>query len=162
MLASGASEVAEFAAAAKTLNSCMKRHFFNSARRQRAVPTRTYDKGDGLTYATRHRKKARQHLLEFMGNKCVRCGFDDPRALQVDHIHGNGSQERRRMSQAQVNARVYEHPGDYQLLCANCNWIKRAEQAEAKGPTRKSESQAKVPSPPSKTLGNLDALPVTY
>ena len=87
-----------------------------------------------------------------MGGVCVRCGFADARALQVDHINGGGTEERRHLSQKKVYARVYAHPNEYQLLCANCNWIKRAEEGEAQGPKRKGESQAKPPSPHAETL----------
>lgn len=32
--------------------------------------------------------------------------------------------------------RIIEHPDDYQLLCANCNWIKRHENSEVLGRPR--------------------------
>jgi hypothetical protein len=80
-----------------------------------------------------------------MGGKCLRCGFDDPRALQIDHVNGDGWTER----QGESNGRTYrEHdtkayydkvladPDRYQLLCSNCNQIKRWEEKEATGPKR--------------------------
>src|ERR1019366_8045405 len=30
-----------------------------------------------------------------LGGKCARCGITDPRVLQIDHVSGGGSQERR-------------------------------------------------------------------
>jgi hypothetical protein len=62
-----------------------------------------------------------------MGGKCVHCGFDDERALQVDHIEGGGRAEDDYRAYV---LRVWEHPEKYQLLCANCNWIKRDENEE--------------------------------
>ncbi len=81
--------------------------------------------------------KIRKEVLDFLGNKCVRCGIDDFRVLQIDHINGNGYQERKQFgrSSGASTVRYYRHILDvngegYQLLCANCNWIKRYEQSE--------------------------------
>jgi hypothetical protein len=84
----------------------------------------------------RHRRVKRERrslVLELLGNKCVRCGFDDKRALQIDHVHDDGYIERaalgpswyRKIQQAIIDG----ERGRYQLLCANCNWIKRVEQS---------------------------------
>jgi len=77
------------------------------------------------------RPQVRLKLLAEMGNRCIQCGFDDVRALQIDHVHGGGSQERSTLTVTQFYSRVREYPEDYQLLCANCNWIKRAENGES-------------------------------
>lgn len=83
-------------------------------------------------------QKWRQKTLDLLGNKCVRCGFSDPRALQVDHINGGGNQERHSMAGGggpnankwyQLVAADVNHE-KYQLLCANCNVIKRIENGE--------------------------------
>lgn len=63
----------------------------------------------------------------------MRCGFSDSRALQFDHIHGNGAENRRkrRMSSSTLYRHILKVKGDgFQLLCANCNWIKRYENHE--------------------------------
>jgi hypothetical protein len=77
----------------------------------------------------------RKRVLAKLGGKCVRCGFDDWRALQVDHVvdHGNG------LTSYEVYLDVLENgtcDGEYQCLCANCNWIKRYENKEAFGNKR--------------------------
>ena len=88
------------------------------------------------TGAVKHNAKIRAVVLSFFGGKCVRCGFDDPHALQMDHIHGGGGKERRtRGDSLSYRYRfVVEHPKEarkkYQLLCANCNCIKRWEEHE--------------------------------
>jgi len=96
----------------------------------------------------------------------VRCGFDDVRALQIDHVNGGGVAETKGMSRRVFYERIRTHRIEYQVLCANCNWIKRAERGEVpRGRTSKyaeGESQAKPPSPHAETLGNSQALPVTY
>lgn len=72
----------------------------------------------------------RQRLLQLLGGKCVHCGFSDPRALQVDHLNGGGTKEIRTIGAWGVYRRALKHPKEYQLLCANCNWIKRSEKKE--------------------------------
>lgn len=78
--------------------------------------------------ASRRRRKA---VLALLGGRCMRCGFDDPRALQVDHVHDDGYEERHaeKNHYRKMIAKILrgEELDRYQLLCANCNWIKRAE-----------------------------------
>lgn len=77
----------------------------------------------------------RQSLLVLLGNKCVKCGFSDPRALQVDHINGGGSIEKKKTTRTfskMIIESVLKEENKYQLLCANCNWIKRYENHEVR------------------------------
>ena len=74
-------------------------------------------------------QKLRRLVLFVLGRKCRRCGFSDERALQIDHIAGNGCKERA-LGSYRLYRRVLAHKKDYQLLCANCNWIKRFENNE--------------------------------
>jgi hypothetical protein len=76
-------------------------------------------------------RRLRQEIPGALGGECVHCGFGDWRALQVDHVNGGGRKDRRRfLNKAQFLRAVLASPGLYQLLCANCNWIKRYEQHE--------------------------------
>lgn len=78
-------------------------------------------------------QQKRQHLIKTYGGKCVRCGFSDIRALQIDHVGGGGVEELRKITNRRTYYRnVLEQfgTGKYQLLCANCNWIKRSEKHE--------------------------------
>ena len=70
------------------------------------------------------------------GDMCCRmCGFDDVRALTIDHIDNNGADERRRLFGDRLSAgttfyrwlRKNNFPTGYQVLCMNCNWIKKVE-----------------------------------
>ncbi len=79
------------------------------------------------------RSALRSRALEHMGGVCVRCGFSDPRALQIDHIEGMGWVEHREIGTLAIARRVLAGEPGYQLLCANCNWIKRAENGETRG-----------------------------
>lgn len=117
----------------------------------KAAKQRWLAKGDN-----RFRMRERARLAEQIKNVHYRgliltefgpckCGFDDPRALQIDHINGGGHAERLAKPSSwkfSCNA-AYQRmrqrflDGELQVLCANCNWIKRAENAELGGPARK-------------------------
>jgi len=92
-------------------------------------------------YGARYKKRIRKEVVDFLGGKCLRCGFDDIRALQIDHIHGNGHKERQekrfkgfgKIYYRFVIESVKNNEDKYQLLCANCNWIKRVENKELSG-----------------------------
>ena len=76
-------------------------------------------------------QRLRRRMLDGLGGKCIRCGFSDWRALQVDHVNGDGRQDRIRQNNRNAYIKqVLGRPDKYQLLCANCNWIKRYEQGE--------------------------------
>ena len=79
--------------------------------------------------ANRHYNRVRQEVLEVIGNGiivCVKCGFNDIRAIQIDHINGGGFKEfQNSVSSVSYYRNMLVHPEKYQLLCANCNWIKR-------------------------------------
>ncbi len=86
--------------------------------------------------------KVREEMFKVLGNKCVKCGFSDRRALQIDHINGGGIKERGKGSSTKhfhlkVLRSVEKKESKYQLLCANCNWIKRFENREWGGAPRK-------------------------
>lgn len=92
--------------------------------------------GLDLSFITSPRQRdRRERLLTLLGPVCAVCGFSDPRALQVDHINQTGTTHRRSFSnQLAYYDAVIEEIGagskDYQVLCANCNQIKRVENRE--------------------------------
>ncbi len=73
--------------------------------------------------------KRRAEAIRILGNKCCKCGFSDIRALQIDHINPVG---RFREGNATIHRRIRKGDLSFQLLCANCNWIKRVENEEHK------------------------------
>jgi len=97
-------------------------------------------------YQFRWAVEQRVKLLELFGGKCVRCGFSDPRALQIDHVHGGGAEHRRRVAWSVMYREMAAEVGSgkYQLLCANCNCIKRYECNEN---GRAPRSRRRVPHP---------------
>lgn len=69
----------------------------------------------------------RVKVIEKLGGKCKECGFNDPRAIQIDHVENDGYIERNLITSrvTYLNKVLKDKTGKYQLLCANCNWIKR-------------------------------------
>lgn len=68
--------------------------------------------------------------------RCSVCGFEDIRALTIDHIKNNGAEERRKLFGDRLYAgttfyrwlRKNNYPENgYQILCFNCNIIKKHE-----------------------------------
>jgi hypothetical protein len=76
----------------------------------------------------------RLKLLNYFGGKCERCGFSDYRALQIDHVYGNGAKEKSFYKLWKDPLKYLEkiklNRSEYQLLCSNCNWIKKYERDE--------------------------------
>ena len=82
----------------------------------------------------KYRTKYRLEAMSILGKICVKCGFNDLRALSIDHINGGGDKDRR-----EVDKQIYRwlrknnYPEGYQTLCMNCQFIKRAENKEWRG-----------------------------
>lgn len=57
--------------------------------------TRQVNKSPRLIYMKRnYYQEHRSKVFDMLGRQCVKCGFDDIRALQIDHIHGGGNQHK--------------------------------------------------------------------
>jgi predicted nucleic-acid-binding Zn-ribbon protein len=95
------------------------------------------------TWGEQAKARAKRRWLEYrlvvlgkLGGKCVKCGNDDYRVLQIDHVDGKGCQERKKLGYNNnyyvVQSIIKGERKKYQLLCANCNWIKRWENNECK------------------------------
>lgn len=85
-------------------------------------------------YRRKLMKELRQKIMEKLGNKCVKCGFSDIRALQIDHVHSGGTKERKEIHDCKkyYDKILADMGGNYQILCANCNSIKISENGEYK------------------------------
>jgi hypothetical protein len=90
----------------------------------------------------KYRKRMRSEVIAKLGGRCSSptcmwmnddgsLGCDDPYCLQIDHVEAGGLQDRKRFSH---RISFYRHilagADGYQLLCANCNWRKRYDNAE--------------------------------
>lgn len=76
--------------------------------------------------------KMRGEILSAYGGCCRSCGCSDPRVLCIDHVKGDGKQDRNKHSPPDMLRRIIKggFPDTYQILCRNCNWIKLHENRE--------------------------------
>jgi hypothetical protein len=61
------------------------------------------------------------------GARCACCGETQLCFLVLDHVRGNGNQERKEMGADMyraLSARGFPNAADYQVFCANCNYAK--------------------------------------
>ena len=98
-------------------------------------PEWRYDKA---VKARNRRVELREEILNLLGRKCSTCGFNDERALQVDHVNSDGNIYRKKGGSHDQYLKqlksIKNNEGKLQLLCANCNWIKRVEKKESHHP----------------------------
>lgn len=88
-----------------------------------------------LTHGVGRKQWKRISLINLLGGHCVKCGFSDNRALQLDHINGGGVKHRQTFKATDTYYLYYLNNiklahQELQVLCANCNWIKRFENNE--------------------------------
>ena len=67
----------------------------------------------------------RLDVVEALGAVCADCGYTDIRALEIDHVHDNGAEHRKSGRGASYYKSMLDHLDEYQVLCSNCNQIKR-------------------------------------
>jgi len=86
-----------------------------------------------------YHERLKKQALEHYGNgkiACVKCGFDDIRALSIDHINAGGYQHKKKLKREGQNFYRWlisnSYPEGYQTLCMNCQWIKRAVNKETR------------------------------
>jgi len=91
------------------------------------------------TYRIKTTNNKKLILMNILGGPiCVICGITDIRCLQFDHINGDGYKERHEKNiKGNTTVRYYlKHKEEaiqkLQVLCANCNWIKRHENKESR------------------------------
>jgi hypothetical protein len=82
------------------------------------------------TYIKDRYQKARKEIFELYNNECSNCHHKDIRVLQLDHKnrdkYGSRLNNRRiglNLCRSILNGTYPKE--DFQLLCANCNWLKR-------------------------------------
>ena len=72
------------------------------------------------------RARLRSEMLEAYGSKCECCGEAERMFLQLDHIDGGGTKERkefRNVEYLMLDLKKRGWPKEkYRLLCANCNF----------------------------------------
>ncbi len=83
-----------------------------------------------------YNNRIRKEIFEHYGNKCSRCGEDDPIVLSIDHVNNDGKEERKKYASTQqiwLKIKREKFPANYQLLCRNCNWRKNIEHRNMRG-----------------------------
>jgi hypothetical protein len=65
----------------------------------------------------------RKTVLNHYGHKCVCCGEDVYEFLEVDHINGGGTKQRKARGNGHFTTWIIRNnfPTDLRILCANCN-----------------------------------------
>lgn len=103
--------------------------FIDKSRVTRLSPYCFYCK---RAYERQLRARRREDIFELLGHKCAQCGFDDKRALEVDHIFNDGAECRRKLKSnpphqllKQIKASIAAGNPRFQILCCNCNRIKK-------------------------------------
>ena len=76
-----------------------------------------------------YQSRKRLAVIQKLGGKCVECGEDDSDVLQIDEHDKSLSWSRRYKAILDGDVRP-------RLLCARCNWKKRAVRGEATGRPR--------------------------
>lgn len=79
--------------------------------------------------------KVKLEVLSHYGSgilACSQCGYSDIRALSIDHVNGGGRQHRASIKGYHIYAwlRKNSYPEGYQVLCMNCQFIKKVEGKE--------------------------------
>jgi len=79
-----------------------------------------------------YRRKIKEECLSHYCKdniKCAKCGITILDVLTIDHINGNGRQERKTNCKGRGGDRFYQYlrrnnyPSGYQVLCFNCNFL---------------------------------------
>lgn len=112
------------------------RSYMNSWKRENRIS------GDGAKRESNERLRLKCEVMSHYSStetlRCAMCGIEDVRILCIDHISGNGAEQRRTVNGVprSLGAPFYRwlrrnnYPTGYQILCLNCNVIKRIEHHE--------------------------------
>lgn len=97
----------------------------------------THDKSQRAEYFKQYRQSYKSDVLTHYGEgecKCIKCGYNDLRALSIDHINGKGSLHRISIKRTNIYRwlKKNNYPEGYQTLCMNCQWVKRETNEELK------------------------------
>lgn len=95
-----------------------------------------------------YQENLKVEVLALYSPKCNWCGYSENlAALQIDHINDNAVElghrsydkmgvAKRKVSRPELYKYVLKNPGEFQILCANCNAIKER--------NRRREKQARI------------------
>lgn len=97
---------------------------------KKRIAMRKYRKERPEHYAAQSRAakvRQKEKLFDIYGRVCVLCGFNDIRALTLDHVLNNGAEERKAIGERGVYSRALlpQYREEYRTLCMNCQWIQK-------------------------------------
>uniref|UniRef100_A0A6H2A3P1 Uncharacterized protein n=1 Tax=viral metagenome TaxID=1070528 RepID=A0A6H2A3P1_9ZZZZ len=116
-----------------TIAEKKERRFVQQKRYKQTEAFRKWYQVTGKQREARLRITVKAEVLTHYGrNKyaCVICGESRPACLSIDHINGNGCQERKRSGGNRYGYKFYcylkknNYPKGYQTLCMNCQFCK--------------------------------------
>lgn len=87
-------------------------------------------KKSSSSYEAMYTQLQRMKVIALLGGRCRHCRITDHRVLNIDHIHGGGEKERKKILGRQLYLMILNGSlplSRFQILCANCNWIKYLE-----------------------------------
>jgi hypothetical protein len=73
-------------------------------------------------------------IIKSLGGRCRKCGCNDVRVLQVNHIGGGGIKELRTRISKMRGEILRGERKDLDILCSNCNIIYEFERGKRKIP----------------------------
>ena len=115
------------------------RQYYHKHKLEYAEHSRRYWQSHKAELKEKHRRRWQALKIEILnhysGGKlaCVKCGFNDIRALSIDHIKGDGAKHRRVEGAGSAVwhwLKRSDYPEGYQTLCMNCPFIKKMENRE--------------------------------
>jgi len=116
-----------------------RKEYYQENREQKCDYNRSYYKEPGKTYIHRLWHAEENYLLKVKvlthysnprgSMVCNTCGEQSPDALCIDHIKGGGYKHFSKLNKRGSNFYRWliknDYPEGFQVLCANCNLIKR-------------------------------------
>jgi hypothetical protein len=80
----------------------------------------------GAQYVAKYYQSRRKRVIDMLGGVCAHCGLLNTNILHVDHKNGGGTIARTKSSRIVFDDILTRGLIEqYQLLCPNCNWVKR-------------------------------------
>lgn len=71
-----------------------------------------------------HYRAERLAVIAYLGGRCVNCGCDDVRCLEINHVKGGGAQERKNKDYHRLSKEILEGKRkDVNLLCRLCQGL---------------------------------------
>lgn len=96
---------------------------------------KSYRKRNKAKYEREYMARLRERLLELLGGRCIECGLADPLMQDIDHIHGNGKQDRKEKGKLWMLFYI-NHPriafATLQILCVYCHRRKKYSERETR------------------------------